>query len=206
MVPITKEKFYAKFFIHGAKTAGNDIFNNTITGVIDDPSTVKIYDGQPFFYTAHKSRMGTSYSNYTASNSLSHTNLQTIWLTFHTTNNRDERDEIIELSADTLLIPPALKFTAQTILQTTLIPGNNDNDVNVLRTIVEPLEWAYLTDTDGWFLGKKKNGLMATEREDVVLDFWQDETSKDYFASIFNRFGGVITNWRFWYANNIAST
>ena len=206
MVPITKEKFYAKFFNYGAYTAGNDVFNNTISGVIDDPTTTKIYDNQPFFYTAHKSRMGTSYANYTQTLTFSHTNLQTVWQTYHQTNNRDERDEIIELMADTLLIPPALKFSAQVVLQTTAIPGSQDNDVNVLRAILEPVEWAYLTDTDGWFIGKRKAGLMATEREDVTLDFWQDETSKDYFASIFNRFGGVVTNWRHWYGCNISTS
>jgi hypothetical protein len=47
---------------------------------------------------------------------------------------------------------------------------------------------------------------MATAREDVSLDFWQDETNKDYFASIFLRFGGAVTQWRYWYANNIASS
>jgi len=202
----TKEKFYAKFFIHGAKTAGYDVFDNTITGVVDDPSGDLIYDGDPFFSTTHTSRAGTNYANYTASNSLTHANLQTIWQTYHNTNNRDERDSIIQLRADVLLIPPALTFTARVILETTLIPDSAENDVNVLKSIVQPLEWAYLTDSDGWFLGKLKNGLMATEREDVALDFWQDETNKDYFASIFIRFGGAVTNWRYWYANNIASS
>ena len=45
----TKEAFAAKFFIHGAKTAGHDVFNSTITGVIDDPTGDLIYDGKPFF-------------------------------------------------------------------------------------------------------------------------------------------------------------
>jgi len=205
MVPITKEKFYAKFFNYGAWAAGYDVFNGTITGVITDPSGAKIYDGQPFFYTAHVSRAGGSYGNYSSSLSLTHTNLQTAYLTYHNTNNRDERDQIISLQADTLLIPPALRFTAQVILETTAIPDSAENDVNVLKAILNPFEWAYLTDTDGWFIGKAKAGLLATDREDVALDFWQDETNKDYFASIFTRFGGCVTNWRYWYAANIAS-
>lgn len=202
MVPITKEKFYSRFFNNGVNN--NDIFNNSITGVISDSSGEKIYDGDNWFSTSHTSRAGTDYSNYSSVNALSHTNLQTVWQTYHQTNNRDERDEIIELSADILLLPPALKFTAEVILNTTLLPGSMDNDTNVMRSILSTMEWAYLTDADGWFMGKKKAGLMATDREDVTLDFWQDETSKDYFASIFTRFGGCITNWRYWYANNIA--
>lgn len=203
MVPITKEKFYAKFFNNGAVAAGNDVFNNSITGVVTDSTGNLIYDNKAFFSTSHASRAGTSYSNYNAANALTHTNLQSTWLTYHNTNNRDERDEIIQLGANVLLIPPALKFTAQVILNTTLIPGSMDNDTNVLNSIVSPLEWHYLTDADGWFLGKLKGGLMSTDREDVMLDFWQDETSKDYFASIFTRFGGCVTNWRHWIANNV---
>lgn len=207
-LPRTKEKFYVKFFSKGAMTAGNDIFNNSITGVVTDASGNVTYDGQPFFDTAHPDKVGNTYSNYTASRSLTHANLKTTYLTYTTTNNRDERGDIIDISPDTLLIPPALRFTADVILANTLLPGSMDNDKNVMAAIVRPLQWHYLTadDTDGWFLGQARKGLMATDRLEPILDFWEDETSKDYFASIYTRFGGVVTNWRYWMANNIAST
>jgi len=184
MVPVTKEKYY---------------------GVVSDPSDNLIYDGQPFFSTAHPDKVGNTYANYTASRALSHDNLQTTYNTFTITNNRDERGEIIDLMPTTLLMPPALSFTARAILNSTLIPGSQDNDTNVLANILNPVPWSYLTDADGWFIGVPKMGLMATDRMDVTMDVWQDEMSKDYFASILTRFGGCITNWRFWYANNIAS-
>jgi hypothetical protein len=204
-LPITKEKFYAKFFNYGANGAGTDVFNNTITGVIDDTMGASgyIYDGDYFFSTSHTSKGGTDYSNYNSSYTLTKDNLETVYLQYTTTNNRDERDDRIELIPDVLLIPPALKFTAQTILNSTLIPGNQDNDVNTMYQILTPMEWAYLTDTDGWFMGKLRNGLLATNREDVTLDFWQDETSKRYYATIFTRFGGCINQWRHWIANAI---
>jgi len=203
MVPITKEKFYVKFFNEGAQTAGNDVFNNTITGVIDDPTANLIYDGKAFFSTSHVSKAGTTYSNYDSTNALSHTNLKATYLIYVDTNNRDERDERFEMIPDVMLIPVGLKFTAQEILNSTLIPGSQDNDVNSLQAIIEPMEWSYLSDATGWFLGKKKMGLMATNREDIMLDFWQDETSLDYFASIFTRWGGAINQWRYWYASDI---
>jgi len=205
-VPITKEKFYAKFFNKGAYTAGHAVFNNTITGVVTDSSGDLIYDGLSFFAATHPDKVGNTYANYSETNSLSHANLQTIYTTFTTTNNRDERGEIIDLVPTTLLIPPALRFTADAILNSVLIPGSMDNDKNVLSAIVQPMQWHYLTDADGWFLGVPKMGLMGTDREDVMLDFWRDETSLDYFASIFTRWGGCITNWRYWYANNIATS
>lgn len=202
----TQEKFYAKFFNKGALTAGHDVFNNTITGVITDSSGVVIYDSQPFFDTAHANKVGSTYSNHTASRALTHANLETTYLTYTSTNNRDERGYPFKLTPDVLLIPPALRFTAAVILNTSMIPGSQDNDTNVLANIVDPMEWYYLDDSDAWFLGKKKMGLMATQREVVNLDFWMDEETKDYYASIFTRFGGAVTQWRYWYACNIASS
>lgn len=202
----SKEKFYAKFFNKGAMTAGDDVFDNTITGVVDDPSGKKIYDGKPFFSTSHEDKLGNTYSNYSASNSLTSSNLQTVYTTFTSTNNRDDRGNIIELTPDTLLIPPALNFTARVILETQAIPGSADNDINVLTNILNPVVYSYLDDSDGWFIGSAKEGLLATERQDPAIDSWQDETNLDYFVSINCRFGGCITNWRFWYANSISSS
>jgi len=199
-LPITKEKFYVKFFNNGV--AGSDVFNNSITGVIEDATGNNIYDNDKFFSTSHTSKAGTDYSNYDSTNNLTHDNLKSTYLIYTNTNNRDERDDIFDLSPDVLVIPPALKFTAQEILNSSLIPGSNDNDTNVLNSIITPMEWSYLTSTTEWFMGKKKQGLLATDREDVSLDFWQDETSKDYFASIFTRFGGCVTNFRYWYRSN----
>jgi len=202
-LPRTKEKFYAKFFNNGALTAGHDVFNNEITGVVDDATGDLIYDGKAWFSTSHVSRGGTTYANYSATNALTHDNLKTTYTTYTSTNNRTESDERFDLTPDVIIIPPALKFTAQEILNSTLIPDSQDNTTNVLAAIVTPLEWSYLTDADGWFLGKLKMGMMATDREDVSIDFYQDEVNKDYFATILTRYGGCISNWRYMYASNI---
>ena len=99
-----------------------------------------------------------------------------------------------------------MSFTAQELLNTTLIPDSADNTTNVLKTIVAPMEWQYLTDTNAWFLLTKGRGLMATDREDVSLDFWYDETNKNYYASIFTRFGGCATNWRYMFGNSMSTS
>jgi hypothetical protein len=204
--PRTKDKWYSNFFNMGAITTGNDVFNNTISGVVDDSSGNLIYDGQAFFADSHPDKVGNTYDNYNNSTALTQSNLQSVYTQYTVTNAKDERGNPVELIPDVLLIPPALRFTAQAILESTLIPGSMDNDTNVVRALVSPMQWAHLTDADGWFLGKLKMGLMATDRMDVTLDFWQDETNKDYYASIITRFGGCVTNWRFWLANNIDSS
>jgi len=198
----TKETFYSNFFNKGTLTAGHDIFNNTITGVVDDSTSNSIYDGKVFFDSDHPDRVGNTYSNIATTRTLTHSNLETTYLTYTSTNNRDERGNVFELTPDVLLINPALKFTAQVILNTSLIPGSQDNDTNVLSSIVAPQEWSYIEDTDAWFLGKRKMGLMATDREDINLDFYQDDENLDYFARIFLRYGGCVTNWRYWFSCN----
>ena len=202
----TKDRFYVKFFNKGALTAGHDVFNNTITGVIDDATGDVIYDGYPFFDTTHPDKVGNSYANHVASRALNPDNLETTWNTYTITNNRDERGNEIELMPNVLLIPPALNFTARRILETVQIPGSADNDVNVLKGIVTPLLWQRLSDTDGWFLGALKMGLMGLDRMAPEMDFYQDETNKDFYATIFYRFGGCVTNWRHWMGLNISAT
>lgn len=204
--PRTKDRWYVKFFNYGAYSAGNDIFNNTISNVIDDSSGNFIYDGKAFFATDHPDRVGNTYSNYNASTSLTQANLQTVWLQFTNTNAKDERGNEVEIMPDTLLIPPALKFTAAVILESAQIPGKMDNDTNVMRSIVEPMEWAHLSDADGWFLMKRQAGLMATKRELPKLNFWQDDDTLDYWASVVSRWGGAISNWRYTISNNTSTS
>ena len=202
----SKDRWYVKFFNRGAYTAGDDIFNNTIPGVIDDASTVNIYDGQKFFSNAHPDKVGGTYDNYDASTSLTHTNLKTAYTKFTFTNAKDERGNEIENVPDTLLIRPDELFNARVILANTSIPGSTDNDINVLAAIVDILVWPRLDTANVWYLGRKKAGLMATERQGVDMDFYQDETNKDYFATILLRWGGAITDWRGWNGSNCATS
>ena len=205
-IPITQEKFFAKFINYGAYTAGHDVFNGSITGVVTDPSGVKIYDGQTLFSDAHPDKVGNTYDNFAASSTLSGANLKTAYLAFTVTNAKDERGNVIDLKPDTLLINPALKFTAQEILQSENVPSSMDNTTNVLRSIVEPLEWSYISGTDDWVLMTRGKGLLKTMREEPILDFFQDDRNKDYYANIFTRWGGCVTNWRYLYGANLATS
>ena len=206
----TKETFAAKFFNYGGYTAGrHDTFDNTITGVIEDSSGDLIYTGKPFFALTgnnHPAKDGTTYYNSLGALSLTGTNLQTAYNLMTNTNNYDERGEKISLKPDTLLIPPALRFTAKTILGSELLPGGANNDINTNQNLVEALEWQYLTDTDGWFLGQRGKGITFLERKAPVIDFFQDDISKKFYATIDARFGGMVKDWRSWVAANISTS
>ena len=202
----TKEAFAAKFFNYGFYTAGrDDTFDNSITGVVTDSSGDLIYDGKPFFAASgnnHPAKNGSTYYNSLGALSLSSANLQTAYTLMTVTNNRNERGEIVQIMPDTLLIPGNLHFTAKTLLESELLPGVANNDKNAVQNLVSPIEWQYLTDTDAWFIGKRQAGLKFYERKAPVIDFFQDEISKKYYATIDTRFGAGVTNWRYWVGAN----
>ena len=206
----TKEAFAAKFFKYGGYTAGrHDTFDNSITGVVTDGSGDLIYDGKPFFALSgnnHPAKNGSTYYNSLGALSLTSANLQTAYTLMTATNNRNERGEIVSIKPDILLIPPQLHFTAKTLLESELIVGAANNDKNAVQNLVQPVEWQYLSDTDGWFLGKKQKGLKFYERKSPVIDFYQDEKDKKYYATIDTRFGAVVDNWRYWVAANISTS
>ena len=204
----TQETFCANFFNYGGYTAGNDIFNATITGVVDDSSGDLCYDGKPFFNLSGNTRSskgGTTYYNGLAL-PLTNANLQTAYLLYTTTNNRNERDQKVALMPDTLLIPASLKFTAKGLLENQWVGGNANLDINTVQNIVAPVEWQYLTDTDAWFLGKRQKGLVFLNRRMPVIDFYTDPKTKAEFVTIDCRWGAYVNNWRFWVGSQFSTS
>lgn len=211
-VMATKEKFASDLFNKGGLTAGDPIFNNSITGVITDPSGNLVYDGKPFFNLSGNNRAAKAHS-VTYYNglalALSADNLQTAYTLMTTVNNRDEKGEIINIQPNVLLIPPTLKFTAKSILESDLlITGINGTlpNKNPVSGLLQIVEWQYLTDTGAWFIGAAKKGLVFYERKSPVIDFYQDEDTKTYKATIDTRFGAGVTNWRYWVGSNFITS
>ena len=68
----------------------------------------------------------------------------------------DERGLKVSVRGMKLIVPPALQFVSDRLLETTLRPGTADNDVNATRNMgMLPQGYVvnhYLTDTDAWFI------------------------------------------------------
>ncbi len=204
----SQETFAANFFNYGGYTAGHDIFNNTITGVIDDGSADLIYDGKPFFNLSNNlrsSKGGGTYYNGTA-NVLSITNLQTAYNLQTNTNNRNERDEKVALMPNVLVHPPALRFTVKSVLENEWVGGNANLDINTTRNLVQPIEWHYLSDSDAWFLGVRQKGIKFLERRIPIIEYYRDPKSKKLFVTIDARWGAVVNNWRYWVGNAFSTS
>jgi Mu-like prophage major head subunit gpT len=68
----------------------------------------------------------------------------------------DERGLLIAAKPKKLIVPPALMFVADRLLETELRVGTNDNDINAIKNMGAVPEGYtvnhFLTDTNAWFL------------------------------------------------------
>ena len=196
-----------KIFNYGALTAGNEIFDYSIGGVITDPNPLFIYDGLPFFDTAHTITTGDdTFANHTATLALSSANLITVLNTMENTNAVDNANRPVMIKADTLFVPSSLRFTAMTILNSTLMPGGMLNDTNVLNGALRVVESRWLSDSDGWFVGAAKQGIKWYNRSPLQINAEWDNDHQVWWVYLSKRVGVGVTNWRYWYGANISAT
>jgi hypothetical protein len=78
-----------------------------------------------------------------------------------------------------LIIPPALQFIADRLLESTLRPGTSDNDVNAVKNMgMVPDGYTvnhFLTDTDAFFIKTDApNGLKMFERAPLATNMEAD--------------------------------
>ena len=81
----------------------------------------------------------------------------------------DERNMIVALRGTKLIVPPALQFVADRLLESTLRVGTSDNDVNAIKNMgMLPEGYTinhFLTDTDAFFIKTDApNGFKYFER------------------------------------------
>ena len=130
-------------------------------------------DGQPLFSANHAVAGGGTQSNILPiAADLTEASLEDALTRLK--NMKNAQGHPIRVRATKLVIPPALEFIAMRILNSTLMPGTANNDINVLRgaintVIVNP----YLTDQDAWFLMTDIDlGLLSFQR--TPFEFKQD--------------------------------
>jgi len=206
----TIEEFCAGVFNYGGYTSGHDVFNNTIPGVIDPGTGDLLYDSKALFAangTYHTSKGNSNYYNGLGALNISLTNVQTAYNRMTVYNNRKENDTIMRNVPDILLCSPALKFTVDELLESQDKPDTANRAINVLKNIVKPVYWDYLTDADQWQLVNTKMGAFVLYmRENPEFDLWEDKDYKLYKMSIAMRYGIMVKNWRQVVAANYATS
>lgn len=204
MVRVEKETWGARPFNEGGNLAGDVVFNGTHPAVSATYGDL-LYDNFPFFTLTGNKRStkgGGTYYNSVAGLTLTSGNFETVYNLHTSTNNRDERDEIVQNPADTLLVRPgSQRFLAERIVDTQRgLPGVQLNDMNPYYKIVSVIDWDYLeADEAAYYVGKRKHDdVQFHERQSEELRFWRTEDDRGYKASIDVRFGIMLKNFRAW--------
>lgn len=207
---IHKDTAVANLFNRGALTAGD-------TAVFDggfpndaDPNRGFIYDGLPFFDTAHTIKFGsTTYANHIASAALGTTTLDAARLAMSVTNAVNDAGKRIIITPDTLIVPPDLERTAWELTESQNIVNSGNNNANFYQKRFEVIAHPLLTDTDGWFLGQRGGGvgmgIAVFDSGEPVVETWRTPDNKATHVSFGYRFGVWVEDWRYAHANNVAA-
>ena len=131
-----------------------------------------------------------NYTAYGSTLTLTRANLELMATKFkqQTETAADGSTVNINIAPDTLLIPEDLEFDARRILNSTLIPGSANNDVNVMKGAYNIVVCQQLSSASVWYLLKSKfpNGLVF---QSVVGPppqlFTQDVKSSQVSDSVF---------------------
>ena len=112
-------------------------------------------DGQALFSTAHPLVSGGTNSNTPSVQvDLNETSLEAAVIQIAAWT--DERGLLIAAKPKKMIVPPALMFAADRLLETELRVGTNDNDINAIKNMGAVPEGYtvnhFLTDTNAWFL------------------------------------------------------
>lgn len=143
----------------------NRAFNSSYTGI----------DGKELLATDHSSLAGNWSNELATAADLSEASLEDLLTQISTATN--SRGLQIALRGQKLIVPPALAFTAERIMKSTLQNDTGNNAVNAIRSMgllpggVEVNH--YLTDTDAWFVKTTApNGLCMFQR--TAFEFGKD--------------------------------
>ena len=114
---------------------------------------------------------------------------------------RDERNLKINAQARRLIIPPALQFVADRLMETPGRVGTSDNDINAIRNMGMVSEGYvvnhYLTDTDAFFIKTDvPNGLKHFVRSPVATSMEGDFETGNVRYKARERYSFGFSDWR----------
>jgi hypothetical protein len=209
----TMEKFFARVINRGGYLAGDSIFNNHITNILEDPQGDLCYDGKPVFALSGNDRSskggGTYFNGYALP--FNQTNLETLTTHMSVDNAKDEEDGEIVNEPNMLLANPFLRWRVAEVLESELRSDTANNATNAVNDLIKPLFSPYFTDTDQWTLLDfiQEDDIAAIEclmRQNPEFDMWEEKKSKCYFMSIFASWGLKFNDWRPLISSNFSTS
>ena len=185
-------KALAKSVVYTTEFYSANILNNAF-----DLSYTSYGDAKPLCSTSHgRADGGTAQSNASAAGvTLTEPSLETGRLALEKALN--DKGEIVNFMADSLVLPIDLRKTAQILTDSTLRSGTANNDVNVYEGVFKIIPWRYITSTTAWFLLDKSNHLLNwfwRVRPEFKSDYAFDSDAALYKVRV--RFSVGWSDWR----------
>lgn len=182
----------AKSVVYTTEYWAASVFNNGFS-----TSYTSYGDGKPLFSTLHtRADGGTAQSNASSTGIvLSEPNLETLRLQLEQAKN--DKGQTVAFMPDTLVVPLALRKTANIITDSSLRPGTANNDVNIYEGMFKVMAWHYLTSSTAWFLADSRNHQLNwfwRVRPEFKSDFNFDADAALYKVRI--RFSFGWSDWR----------
>jgi len=115
---------------------------------------------------------------------------------------KDDRDNIISVNLDTIVVPRALEETAWVIINTKGKVDSADNNANFLYGKYKLAVWDYLNSTTSWMmLDQTLAKMFLSWYTRIALEFNQDKSFDTYIGkySAYERYGWGWSDWRWFY-------
>ena len=122
-------------------------------------------------------------------------------------NFRGMQAERIQVTPDTLLIPPNLYGEAFEIVQSPGNPENANNAANVHEGRYKIIEWNYLSDNNNWFMLDSSYArlmLKWIDRIDLEHGFVEDFDTFQLKYRAYMRYANLWRDWRFVMGNQVS--
>lgn len=177
-----------------------EVYAAAILNNATDTSAVNLGgDGVPLLSASHPIDVGTVANTPTVQAQLNETSLSDAIVAIR--RFRDAAGLRVLVTAQKLLVPPELQFTAQRLMKTELRVGTADNDVNAIRSLgLLPGGWSmndFLSNTSSWFIKTDcPDGLKHYSRDPLETDMFVDFTTDNLMVKATERYSFGWSNFR----------
>lgn len=181
------------------EVVGASVYNNAF-----DDTGYPQPDGKAILDTAHPNIAGGTWDNITTAATLSEATLEDLSIDVMQAEN--DRGMAIALIPQTLIIPPALVFEADRILNSSLRVGSADNDLNSLKNMGKFPGGVkvnrYLTSDTAYYIRTNcPDGAKYIEREADSFSQDNDFDTENYKFKAMGRYSFGVTDARSLYGN-----
>lgn len=194
----TKEKYAASLFNTAFDETGGSILVSGLT-ILTNTEALPLCDG------SHTSTATATTQSNSGTSALSPTAVEATRILGCAL--KDDRDNLISVQYDTILVPRNLEETAWTIINTTGKVDTAENNRNFHYGKYKLAVWDYLTDTNNWFmLDQAMTKMFLNWYTRIGLEFNQDKSFDTYIAkySAYERYGWGWSDWRWLYGHKVA--